>query len=426
VLTQTINPAVTSAALASSPNPAVFGQAVTFSTTVSVVAPGVGTPTGTVTFKDGTTALGTVALTAGAASFTTASLAAGSHSITVSYAGDGSFAVTTSTAVLQTVSPDGTATLLGASPNPAVFGQAVTFSTTVSVVAPAAGTPSGIVTFRDGTTALGTAPLSGGTASFTTSSLPVGSHSITASYASNGNFAASVSLVVSQAVNKASTTTTVSSIIPNPSVIGQPATVNFTVAVVAPGIGAPTGTVTVSDGAGATCTATLPATSCSLTSTATGAHTLTATYSGGGNFAGSSGTSSVQETVTYVFAGFISPLTAAGAFSAPSFSGTATLGKGIPIKWSLQGAAGNFISDLSTTTVLEAISNPGCSGAPTGNVILLYSPTTGAKGGSTFRFSTNQFVFNWDTSTGATAGCYTLVLQLNDGSPFKATTIQLQ
>jgi hypothetical protein len=59
-------------------------------------------------------------------------------------------------------------------------------------------------------------------------------------------------------------------------------------------------------------------------------------------------------------------------------------------------------------------------------VILLYSPTTGAKGGSTFRFSTNQFVFNWDTSTGATAGCYTLVLQLNDGSPFKATTIQLQ
>jgi hypothetical protein len=127
-----------------------------------------------------------------------------------------------------------------------------------------------------------------------------------------------------------------------------------------------------------------------------------------------------------VFAGFFSPLTAAGAFSAPSFSGTATLGKGIPIKWSLQGAAGNFISDLSTTTVLEAISNPSCSGAPTGNVILLYSPTTGAKGGSTFRFSTNQFVFNWDTSTGVTPGCYTLVLQLNDGSPLKATTIQLQ
>jgi hypothetical protein len=426
VLTQTINPATTAVSLTSSTNPSVFGQAVTFSTIVSVVAPGAGTPTGNVTFSDGQTALGAVQLTAGAASFTTASLTAGSHSITVSYAGNGSFAPNSSKALTQTVNPATTATSLTSSANPSAFGQAVTFSTIVSVVAPGAGIPSGIVTFRDGATTLGTMPLTAGTASFTTSSLAVGSHSITASYASNGNFSASASAALAQAVNKASTSTSISSISPNPVVAGQPVTVSFNVAVVAPGIGVPTGTVTVSDGAGATCTAALPATTCSLTSTTTGLHTLTATYSGDGNFAGSSGTSSVQETVTYVFTGFFSPIAAAGTFSAPSFSGTANLGNAVPIKWSLQNATGNYISSLSTTTLLEAIANPSCSGAPTGNAIVLYSPTTGAKGGSTFKFSTNQFVFNWDTSTGVTPGCFTVVLFLSDGSPAKATTIQLK
>jgi hypothetical protein len=130
--------------------------------------------------------------------------------------------------------------------------------------------------------------------------------------------------------------------------------------------------------------------------------------------------------VTYVFTGFFSPLATAGTFSNPSNSGTGNLGHAIPIKWSLQDGTGNFISNLTTATLLEAISNPSCSGAPTGQATILYLPTSGAKGGSTFRFSTNQFVFNWDTSTGVTSGCYTIVLQLNDGSPLKATTIFLK
>ncbi len=426
VLTQAINPATTAVSLTSSANPSVFGQAITSSTIVSVVAPGAGTPTGNVTFSDGPTALGTVQLTAGAVSFTTASLAAGSHSITVRYAGNGSFAPNSSKALTQTVNPATTTTSLTSSANPTVFGQAVTFSAAISAVAPGAGIPSGIVTFRDGATALGTMPLTAGTASFTTSSLVAGNHSITASYAGNGNFSASASAALAQTVNKVSTSTTISSISPNPVVVGQPVTVSFNVAVVAPGIGVPTGTVTVSDGAGATCAATLPATSCSLTSTTVGSNTLTAAYSGDSNFAGSSGTSTQQEVVNYLFTGFFSPLVSAGTFSNPSNSGTGNLGHAIPIKWSLQDGAGNFLSNLNTTVLFEAISNPSCSGAPTGQATLLYSPTVGAKGGSTFRFSTNQFVFNWDTSTGVTSGCYTIVLQLNDGSALKATTIFLK
>src|SRR5262249_39772345 len=58
--TVTVNPAATTVALASSVNPAVTGQAVTFTATVAAVAPGGGTPTGTVTFRDGAVVLGTV------------------------------------------------------------------------------------------------------------------------------------------------------------------------------------------------------------------------------------------------------------------------------------------------------------------------------------------------------------------------------
>ena len=426
-LTFNVSQASSATILSSSPTTDVFGQPLTLTATVSPVSPGGGTPTGTVTFTDGPNILGTPSLSGGTAQITISTLSTGNHSFNASYAGDTNFTGSSpATALTQTINPATTATSLTSSPNPSVFGQAVTFSTIVSVVAPGAGIPSGIVTFRDGATALGTMPLTAGTASFTTSSLGAGSHSITASYASNGNFSASASAALAQTLNKASTSTTISSISPNPVVAGQPVTVSFNVAVVAPGIGAPAGTVTVSDGAGATCTAALPATTCSLTSTATGSHTLTATYSGDGNFIGSSGTSSVQETVTYVFTGFFSPLVAAGTFSAPSFAGTANLGNAVPIKWALQNATGNYISSLSTATLLEAIPNPSCSGAPTGNAIVLYSPTVGAKGGSTFKFSTNQFVFNWDTSTGVTPGCFTLVLFLSDGSPAKATTIQLK
>src|SRR5262249_17638873 len=63
-LTQTVNQAATSTLVASSANPSVFGQSVTFTATVSATAPGAGMPTGTVTFKDGATTLGTGTLNA--------------------------------------------------------------------------------------------------------------------------------------------------------------------------------------------------------------------------------------------------------------------------------------------------------------------------------------------------------------------------
>jgi hypothetical protein len=82
----------------------VAGQPVTFTATVRPVGPGSGTPTGPVTFKDGSTILcDLVALSAGVASCATSALAVGVRSITAAYTGDPNFAVSTSPALAQTV-----------------------------------------------------------------------------------------------------------------------------------------------------------------------------------------------------------------------------------------------------------------------------------------------------------------------------------
>jgi hypothetical protein len=74
-----------------------------------------------------------------------------------------------------------------------------------------------------------------------------------------------------------------------------------------------------------------------------------------------------------------------------------------------------------------AYPNKACSGPPpAGSVpIVLYMPTSGATGGSTFRFGSNAFIFNWDTSSGVARGCFDLVLTLKDGT-VKATLVTLK
>src|SRR5438876_433212 len=83
---------------------------------------------------------------------------------------------------------------------------------------------------------------------------------------------------------KDNTTTTITSDSPDPSVVGQPYTVSWTVTVAHLGSGTPTGTVSVNDGTGASCSAAVATGGCSLTSTTAGAKTLTATYGGDSNF----------------------------------------------------------------------------------------------------------------------------------------------
>ena len=98
----------TTTTLSSSANPSVVGQPVTYTATVAPVPPATGTPTGTVTFNDGASAIpgcASVALdSSGAATCTTSDLAAGTHNITAIYSGDSTFAQSTSNPPLsQTV-----------------------------------------------------------------------------------------------------------------------------------------------------------------------------------------------------------------------------------------------------------------------------------------------------------------------------------
>jgi probable HAF family extracellular repeat protein len=82
----------TTLALSGSPSSAKPGQSVQLKATVTVNPPASGTPTGTVTFKEGTKTLGIGAVSgAGEAVFSTAALAIGSHTITAAYGGDDIF-----------------------------------------------------------------------------------------------------------------------------------------------------------------------------------------------------------------------------------------------------------------------------------------------------------------------------------------------
>ncbi len=91
-----------------------------------------------------------------------------------------------------------TTTALTSAPNPSLQGSTVTFT---AVVTSTSGTPTGTVTFKEGTTLLGSGTLSAGRATLKIWSLPVGSHAITAQYNGDSTYAGSVSPVRTQVVN---------------------------------------------------------------------------------------------------------------------------------------------------------------------------------------------------------------------------------
>ena len=172
------------------------------------------------TFYDGTALLGTGTLSSGSATFSTSSLSVGSHSITAGYSGDADFTGSTSDAMTQTVSQASGTTSVSSSVNPSVYRPVRNPDSNRNAGIPGAGTPTGTVTFYDGTDSLGTGTLSSGDATLSTSSLSVGSHSITSVYSGDTDFTGSSSIAITQTVNQASGTTSVSSSV-NPSVYGQ-------------------------------------------------------------------------------------------------------------------------------------------------------------------------------------------------------------
>lgn len=226
-VSQVVNAATTATTLSSSLNPAGTNQSVTFSATV--ISQYGGAATGSVTFSSGSQTLGTASLSGNTASLTTSFSTAGTYSISAKYNGDGNNSGSTSSTLSQVIIASTTTTLVS-SLNPSAVGQAVTFTATVS--SSAGAPPNGeTITFKNGSSILGTAPLSAGAASLTTSSLAAGIYTITATYPGDATFAASTSPGLREVVNSttksATATTLVSSL--NPSVYGQSVTWTATV-----------------------------------------------------------------------------------------------------------------------------------------------------------------------------------------------------
>jgi uncharacterized delta-60 repeat protein len=278
--------ATTTTVITSNANPSVYGQPVTFTATVfsSVQIPdgsvefyldGAVIPTATVVLNAAGQALYTPSLTL---------LPVGAHTLTAKFLENDRFKTSQHTGFTQTVLKADTTTSITVAPEPSVVGQVVTITYTIAPVAPGAGAPTGTVTVTDGTQQCqGTVAAGSCTITYTSP----GVRNLTASYPGDSNFnLSSTAAPTAHTVNKADTTTTITSDTPDPSVVAQVVTINFTVAVVAPGAGTPTGNVTVSDGVESCSSAIAPAGtgSCTIALTTVGVRTLTATYDGDGNF----------------------------------------------------------------------------------------------------------------------------------------------
>ncbi len=144
--------ATTTVFLTSSPNPADIGQQVNLSATIESL--GITSPTGVVTFLDGTTTIGTANINNGAANLVTTFNIGGIHRLRARYQGDTEDAPRNSAVLRQTVrGPSGSSvTNLSSNANPAGVNQPIVLEADIT------GTnPTGIVTFREGSTVLGTA-----------------------------------------------------------------------------------------------------------------------------------------------------------------------------------------------------------------------------------------------------------------------------
>jgi len=279
-----------------------IGEPVDLTATIKAAGVGNTPPAGVSIFRDGATVLGTATVAGGQATLTVSSLSLGDHPISVDFDGGTQFGSSTSSAFIQHVG-QGTTVITVTGPCCDVSGQAATFTARVSAASPAAGAPTGNVTFTatadDGASPaidLGAVPLVNGQAqqsgplyrdSGNTGVNPLfGARDFTvhATYSGDTDFTGS-SAGATLAITNGDTTAAVTASPPSTNV-GDDVTVTATIAPVTPAAGTPTGTVTFTSGATTIGTVAISNGAATLDTTAlpAGTDTITATYNGDTNF----------------------------------------------------------------------------------------------------------------------------------------------
>jgi Bacterial Ig-like domain (group 3)/RTX calcium-binding nonapeptide repeat (4 copies) len=263
-------------------------------------------------------------------------------------------------------------TALAVSPNPSHTNDPITLTATV----PGPGrTATGTVTFLDGMTGLGSAPLDGsGVATLTGVTLPVGSHFLRAEYGGDDYFAPSTSAEVEQVVTGEPTSTGLTTS-PNPTTYGQTVVLAATVGWnQGNGLPPPTGVVFFYDGAALLGAGILSGnqTVLNVSALSAGSHDLTARYAGDENYGVST-----------------SPIVA------QQVNGLPTLG-GVPALVQL--------TEWERLAFTATVANPGSPvfslvGAPAGAGI---DPTTGA--------------FGWTPTEDQGPGTFAFAVRLTDGA----------
>lgn len=191
-----VKPVLTTTNLTSFPdNTTGYGTEIALAATVTSAVPGAGTPSGNVTFLDGTVPFGSAPLNAtGVAVFSTATLVPGTHSLAARYDGDMTFGGSTSAVLVQSVDK-GTSDVTVTGPSAATEGIPVSMTAHVAALAPAPGFPAGTVQFRDYDNPLGVSVSCTDGYAWYNGTLVPGTHEITAEYFGDSNFTGSTSLV---------------------------------------------------------------------------------------------------------------------------------------------------------------------------------------------------------------------------------------
>jgi uncharacterized protein (TIGR03118 family) len=162
---------------------------VTITATVAAGLGNAGSPTGTVTFLDGSQRLGTSPLINGLATLNAILTDAGVHAVNAQYSGDAVFLSSSDRIPLEVTGIATVSTVVA--PANAAPGSPVTLTATINS---SGGIPTGQVVFLDGNTNLGATPLNdAGMAILRINTLAAGTHTLTASYAGDGKFEGSTS-----------------------------------------------------------------------------------------------------------------------------------------------------------------------------------------------------------------------------------------